>query len=152
MNVKSKILKIRNLPCNETRLDTISSKPYAFICVILALGILLLCSSYYLIGAVVSIFSAYYLLAVKNVKLVEFYENYAVFYLNNGKEECFVMFWEDVAQWEISGNRMDLDTLNVMLKNNQSISIRCVQRKKIEKFFQMHTCLKKTNAVTKQHA
>lgn len=152
MSIKSKILKIRNLPCNETRLDTISSKPYTFICALLALGILLLCSSYYLIGVVVAIFSAYYLVAVKNVKLVEFYEEYAVFYLNNGKDECFVMFWEDVSQWEITGSRMDLDTLCVTLKNHQTISIRCVQRKKIQKYFQMHTCLKETSAVTKQHA
>ena len=152
MDVKSKVLKIRNLPCDGKKLDTISSKPYGFICVLLIAGIILLCSNYYLVGCVITIFSAYYLFFVKNIKLVEFFDRYALFYMNNGKDECFVLFWEDVDHWEFSKCKNDLDSLTITLKNHQSVSIKCVSRKKIEKYLTECTTQKDTCQIHKQHA
>lgn len=152
MNVKSKILKIRNLPCDGKKLDTISSKPYMFICFLLSLGVLLLCTDYYLIGCIVTIFAAFYLFFVKNIKLIEFYDKYVFFYTNNGSDECFVLFWEDVERWEIVKGKGALDTLEIMLKNHQSVSISCVSGKKIEKYFVTYTGCKQPCHIHKQHA
>lgn len=152
MNVKSKILKIRNLPCDGTKLETISSKPYVFICFLLLMGIVLLCSDYYLFGCVITIFAAFYLFFVKNIKLIEFYDRYAFFYTNNGKDECFVLFWEDVEKWEIIKGKSALDTLTITLKNHQSVTISCVSSKKIEKYFQKYTAGKQPCKIHKQHA
>lgn len=152
MNVKSKVLKIRNLPSDGQKLDTISSKPYAFILVLFSAGIILLCTEYYLIGAIASIFGGYYLFFVKNVKLIEFFDRYAIFYMNNGRDEAFVLFWEDVQRWEFVPCKSELDTLTITLKNQQSVSIKCVSKKKIEKYLKEQTCLKKASTVTKLHA
>ena len=102
VNVKSKVLKIRNLPTDGRKIDQINAKPYLVIAVFLFIGIALLFTRVYLIGIVITFLFLYCLLFVKDVVLIEFYETYAVFYLNNGKEECFLLFWQDVAKWSIT--------------------------------------------------
>ena len=80
--------------------------------------------SLYLIGIVITFMFLYYLLFVKDVTLIEFYDKYAIFYLNNGKDECFLLFWEDVEKWSISSSRNDLDVLNIVLRNQESIALK----------------------------
>ena len=75
---------------------------------------------------------------------MEFFDRYALFYMNNGKDECFVLFWEDVDHWEFSKCKNDLDSLTITLKNHQSVSIKCVSRKKIEKYLTECTTQKDT--------
>ena len=89
MNVRSKILKIRNLPTDGELIDHINAKPYLFILVCIAIGLALMFTRLYLIGIVITFMFLYYLLFVKDVTLIEFYDKYAIFYLNNGKDECF---------------------------------------------------------------
>lgn len=138
MNVKSKILKIRNLPCNGKKIAEIKAKPYGFILLFLGVGLLLLCTRFYFLGIVIAALFLYYLLFVKDILLVEFYDLYAVFYLNNGNDECFLLFWEDIYHWDISSSRRDLDVLNIMLKNDQTYSLKCLGKKKIVRFFEQY--------------
>lgn len=152
MNVKSKILKIRNLPTDGKKIDQINAKPYLFIIVFLVIGICLMCTRLYLIGLVITFLFTYYLLFVKDTVLIEFYDSYAVFYLNNGKDECFLLFWEDVRRWSISSNRKDLDLLSIIFRNNETIALKCLSRKKVEKYFQKFTAHDEENEVSKQHA
>lgn len=152
MNVKSKILKIRNLPTDGKKIDQINAKPYSFIIVCLIAGISLMCTSLYLIGFIITFLFLYYLLFVKDVVLIEFYDQYAVFYLNNGKEECFLLFWEDVLRWSITSNRNDLDLLNIVLRNNECIALKCLSRKKVEKYFLRYVNHDPEKEITKQHA
>lgn len=152
MNVKSKILKIRNLPTDGKKIDQINVKPYSFIIVCLIAGISLMCTSLYLIGFIITFLFLYYLLFVKDVVLIEFYDQYAVFYLNNGKEECFLLFWEDVLRWSITSNRNDLDLLNIVLRNNECIALKCLSRKKVEKYFLRYVNHDPEKEITKQHA
>lgn len=152
MNVKSKILKIRNLPTDGKKIDQINAKPYSFIIVCLIAGISLMCTSLYLIGFIITFLFLYYLLFVKDVVLIEFYDQYAVFYLNNGKDECFLLFWEDVLRWSITSNRNDLDLLNIVLRNNECIALKCLSRKKVEKYFLRYVNHDPEKEITKQHA
>lgn len=152
VNVKSKVLKIRNLPTDGRKIDQINAKPYLVIAVFLFIGIALLFTRVYLIGIVITFLFLYCLLFVKDVVLIEFYETYAVFYLNNGKEECFLLFWQDVAKWSITSSRNDLDVLNIELKNHQCISLKCVSRKKVEKYFLQCATPIRESEITKQHA
>jgi len=152
VNVKSKVLKIRNLPTDGRKIDQINAKPYLIIAVFLFIGIALLFTRVYLIGIVITFLFLYCLLFVKDVVLIEFFENYAVFYLNNGKEECFLLFWQDVAKWSITSSRNDLDVLNIELKNQQCISLKCVSRKKVEKYFLQFATTLRESEITKQHA
>ncbi|MFQ7537438.1 MAG: hypothetical protein ACLRL6_08880 [Clostridium sp.] len=55
MNVKSKVLKIRNLPTDGRKIDQINAKPYLIIAVFLFIGIALLFTRVYLIGIVITL-------------------------------------------------------------------------------------------------
>ena len=135
MNVKSKILKTRNLPKDGKKLDSIGTKPYLIIILGIVLGIILLFTRFYLFGIVLVILFLYYLLFVKNVVLIEFYDQYVVFYLNNGNEECFILFWNDILKWHICESRNDLDELHVILKNKKHVDLKCLGKKKIRHWF-----------------
>ena len=67
MNVRSKILKIRNLPTDGELIDHINAKPYLFILVCIAIGLALMFTRLYLIGIVITFMFLYYLLFVKDV-------------------------------------------------------------------------------------
>lgn len=135
MNVRSKVLKIRNLPHDGKKVAQITSKPYLFIIICLLIGGALLFTRMYLLGVVIAILFLCYLLFVRDVVLVEFFDRYVVFYLNNGQDECYLLFWEDVASWQLVQHRNDLDELKVVLKNQQTISLRCLGRKKLLRWF-----------------
>lgn len=150
VNVKSKILKIRNLPIDGKKVDQIKAKPYMFIIVILLFGIALLWTNFYLLGILITLFFLYYLLFVKDTLLVEFYDYYVVFYLNNGKEECFLLFWEDIDHWDISCSRRECDVLNITLKNNETLALKCLARKKVEKYFTIYASQDHEQTISKQ--
>ena len=152
MNVKSKVLKIRNLPTGSKKVDEINAKPYLFLIVFLLIGIVLLFTDLYLIGIVISFLFLYCLLFIRNVTLVEFYEDYAVFYLNNGNEECFILFWEDITSWNIANSRFDLDVVNIELRNCQCISLKCVSVKKVKKYFSKYAPFTQETSANEQHA
>ncbi|MEG0274169.1 hypothetical protein [Amedibacillus sp. YH-ame10] len=152
MNVRSKILKIRNLPTSGHKIAQIKAKPYGFILLFLCFGIALLCTRFFIVGIIISVIFCYYLLFVKDMLLIDFYDTHAVFYLNNGNDECFLLFWEDIYHWEITSTRKDLDVLNIILKNNQTYQLKCLGRKKIEQYFAQYAdeaCQKTSN---EQHA
>lgn len=144
VNVKSKILKIRNLPKDGKRIDHVNAKPYLFIMVCLLIGIAFLFTQIYFVGIIITVLFLYYLVFVRDVVLVEFFEQYAVFYLNNGKDECFLLFWEDIVTWEIINNRNDLDHLNIVLRNQESITLKCLSKKKVTKYFTQYAITSET--------
>lgn len=152
VNVKSKILKIRNLPSDGKKVDQIKAKPYGFIIVFLLFGVALLWTSFYLLGIIITLIFLYYLLFVKDMVLIEFYDRYVVFYLNNGRDECFLLFWEDIMEWSVTSSRRDLDVLNIILKNNEHIALKCITRKKVEKYFTLYGSGKTEKDISKQHA
>lgn len=152
VNVRSKILKIRNLPIDGKKIGQIKAKPYGFILLFLFMGICLLCTRFYIVGFVITAIFIYYLFFVRDMVLVEFFDRYVVFYLNNGKEECFLLFWEDIEHWNITSSRRDMDVLNIILRNNQTIALKCLGRKKIEKYFNEYASNHHEKNTTKQHA
>lgn len=138
MSVHSKVLKVHNLPKQGKKIGQVKAKPYLFIMVCLCFGICLLYTSCYLIGVMVVMLFAYNLLFVKDMVLAEFYDEYVVFYLDQNKDECYLLFWEDIAQWGITKHKHTLDTLDIMLKNQKCISFKCLHKRKIEKYFLMY--------------
>ena len=152
MKVKSKCLKIRNLPADGEYLGHVNSKPYLFIFVCLAIGVALLPTIFYMVGILMCLVFLYCLIFVKNIKLIEFYTQYAFFFLNNGNDECFLLFWDDVAKWNIESQRNDLDILHIDLKDGQTISLKCLGRKKIVRYFEKYVPVQKQEDHKQQHA
>lgn len=152
LNIRSKVLKIRNLPVDGKKIGQIKAKPYGFIVLFLLTGIAMLFTAFYVVGIIIAGVFTYYLLFVKDILLVEFFETHAVFYLNNGKDECFLLFWDDIDHWEIISSRRDFDVLNIILKNQQTIALKCLGRKKIVRYFEAYASGTGNDASASQHA
>ncbi len=138
MSVHSKVLKVHNLPKTGKKIGQVNAKPYLFIIVCLFLGICLLYTSCYLLGVMIVMLFSYNLLFVRDMVLAEFYDEYAVFYLDQNKDECYLLFWDDIEQWGITKHKRTLDTLDIILKDQKCISFKCLHKRKIEKFFESY--------------
>lgn len=136
MNVKSKTLKIRNLPQNEKRLACINSKPYLFIVLFLSIGFYALWKQYFIVGTIVVAIFLFNLCCIPNKVVTEFYERYAVYYYEQEKDECFILFWEDIATWVFHPRMNDLDMIEVELENGASICFKCLSKQKTLQYFQ----------------
>lgn len=136
MNVKSKTLKIRNLPQNEKRLACINSKPYLFIVIFLLIGCYALWKEYYIIGTIIVAIFLFNLFCIPNKVVTEFYESYAVYYYEQEKDECFILFWEDIASWIYYPKINDLDMIEIELKNGAGICFKCLSKQKTLQYFQ----------------
>lgn len=79
MEVKSTILKTHNIFMNHTPIARYHSKSYPLLFCGLASGILCLCLKQYLISTIFLVGSIYSLLFVKNVVLMEFFPDCALF-------------------------------------------------------------------------
>lgn len=141
MNIRSRNLKIRNLPKGNKRIDRINSKPYLFLGLFLVMGAALILCRSYLLGSMFVILFLYNFCFVKNDILIEFYDEYAVFYhYDNRKDECFILFWQDVAKWQYVHTKRDYDEIEVWLKNGRQVTIKCISQHKTLKFFKHYAC------------
>lgn len=139
MNIRSKNLKIRNLPKGNRRLDQINSKPYVFLGLFLVLGVTLFLCRSYLLGSMFIILFFYNFCFIKNDILIEFYDEYVVFYhYNNRKDECFLLFWQDIEKWQYVHTKKDYDQIEVWLKNGKQVSIQCISQHKTLKYFKRY--------------
>lgn len=144
MNVRSKIIKIRNLPQGDRRIACINSKPFALLFALLIGGILLICTHNDLLGIIAVVFSLYYLCFTKNEKLAEFYENYAVFYhINDQKDACYLLYWCDIQTWQCHAHLNDYDEIEIAFHNEQRISLRCIGKHKIKRYFKRFVSVEK---------
>lgn len=137
MKIRSRVLKIRNLPQDEKRIEVVSSKPYAFLIIGIILGIYLLLGKYYLVGIIMIPFFLWNLFVVKNEILVAFYDSYVFFYLQQSKDECFVCFYADIKSYEIVKKRNSLDEIVITFLNDEQKRIPCVNMGKVRKQFKL---------------
>lgn len=131
LNVRSKNLKIRNLPKQCKRIGQINSKPYVFLVLFFILGILLIACRSYVMGTILTVLFIYNLCFVKNCVLIEFYEDHAVFYqITTHKDDCYLLFWDDIEKWRYVKTKTDYDLLEITLKNGKEISLKCISKHK----------------------
>lgn len=141
LSVRSKNLKIRNLPKGHKIIDCVNSKPFVFFSICLVMGLLLvLIAQSYLIGGILVVLSLYNFFCIKNEKLVEFYDEFVVFYhISSYKDECYLLFWEDIESWKIIHTKRDYDELILHLKNGKKVTLKCVSKHKLQRYFKRYT-------------
>lgn len=137
MFVRSRKLKIWNLPKNDTYISCINSKPYSILFTILIVAIALLIVYHrFLISMLLLSFSTYHLVFVKNKRIVEFYKDYSIFYeINHQKDDCILVFWKDIKSWKFHANKKNEESLCITLADNTVLEIQCVHRQKVEHYF-----------------
>lgn len=139
VDVRSKLLKIRNIPQGHKLIDCINTKPYFVFSVLGSIGLLLVLREKYMILGILLVFVAVYsFLFIKNERLIEFYDDYCVFYrMNANKDECFLLFWNDISAWEIHPGS-EYDELSVTLRDQRKIVLKCVCKHKLTRYFKRY--------------
>lgn len=135
MEVRSGILKKHNLPQNGIMQKQCHTKPYLFLIVFFTLGLILMMIDFYLPGILLCAICGSYLLFVKDIILITFYEDYAVFNLLNGKEEYLLLYYRDIQDYHIVHQKGFVDDLNIQLSNCHCITLQCAYAPIVKKYF-----------------
>lgn len=112
--MESKELKRYNLPEDRILLGIIDAKPDSYLLIVFFLGVILLLGKNYILGmAFISLTLLAFLFLPKRV-LVEFYENYLVLYNHASKNDCDMIFYDEVVKWRYSYG-VSYDELEIFL-------------------------------------
>lgn len=98
--MKSKELKNYNLPDNRTFNQSLEAKPMRFLVLMMLLGFILLLAKRYTSGVALFFFGAACLIFLPNRRMIEFYDNHMIVYNKARKDECNIIYYEDVKSWE----------------------------------------------------
>lgn len=104
--MKSKEIRVRNLPKDDVPFYVSNVKPTSFLIVAMIAGISFLWIRSYLqvIGVMVIMVSLFSLLMLPDCKLYEIYQDYIVLYNRHDKSECFIIYYEDIVSWHYEWN------------------------------------------------
>lgn len=115
--MKSKELKNYNLPENRTYNEAIEAKPMALLLIIMAIGFGLMLIKQYIVGISLFLFGAACLIFLPNRRIIEFYDDYMILYNKARKDECNVVYYDDVKSWEYK-TRVSMDELVITLNDD----------------------------------
>ena len=107
--MKSKELKAYNLPSDDVLINQIDAKPRYLFVILFLLGILSFGLKFPPIYGVMSITLAIILLLyTPKVTLMEFYNDYLVIYNKADKNNCVLIYYDEVSSWYYAwGGRKD---------------------------------------------
>ena len=100
MCMRSKELKNYNLPSNRMFNEVLEAKPKVLLSILIVIGVVLLFVQYYIYGVVLLILGFSSFLFLPNRRLIEFYDDYMIIYNKARKDECNIIYYEDVKSWE----------------------------------------------------
>lgn len=98
--MRSKELKVYNLPTDKQALAIIDAKPYGLLMAVLVLGVCLILfriSTMYGIATIV-VGSCAIMFLPKTI-LVEFYDDHLVLHNKASKDDCVIIYYEDVTSF-----------------------------------------------------
>lgn len=115
--MESKELKRYNLPEDRILLGIIDAKPDIYLLIIFFIGVLTLLFKQYSIGlAFISLALLSFMFLPKRV-LVEFYDNYLVLYNHASKNDCEMIYYDEVVKWRYTYG-VSYDELQIILVDN----------------------------------
>ena len=117
--MKSKELKNYNLPENRAYNEAIEAKPMVLLLVIMGIGFILMLLKEYIVGISLFLLGASCLIFLPNRRIIEFYDEYMILYNKARKDECNVVYYDDVKSWDYK-TRVSMDELTITL-NDDSI-------------------------------
>ena len=112
--MKTRELKSYNLMSNRSYNEALDAKPYVLLYILFFFGIGLVLFSEYVFGVAVIFFSASCILFLPQRVLIEFYDEYMIAYNKASKDDCALIYYEDVTSWYYRFNVYQ-DTLEICL-------------------------------------
>lgn len=115
--MKSKELKNYNLPDNRTYNETLEAKPTTYLLIVMIIGFILLLEKYYIYGCALFFFGAIVLIVLPSKRVIEFYDDFMIVYNKARKDECNLIYYDDVKSWEYKVS-VSVDELTIILKDD----------------------------------
>ena len=130
--MKSKELKNYNLPDNRAYNESLETKPIGLLLVILGVGFYLILRKFYIYGCALFFFSAACLIFLPGRRLIEFYDEYMIVYNKARKDECNIIYYDDVKSWEYKTS-VSMDELVLTLNDDSIQKCNAFSKKEFEK-------------------
>lgn len=130
--MKSKELKNYNLPDNRTYNEAIEAKPIPLLLVLMGIGFVLMLMKRYVIGISLFLFSASCLLFLPSRKLIEFYDDHMILYNKARKDECNIIYYDDIKSWEYK-SKVSMDELVIVLQDDSIQKMNAFSKTEFEK-------------------
>ena len=130
--MKSKVLKIRNLPQEMQVLNEVKVKPIgSLLALMLVSGVFIISgSSIAIVGVVLLAISSYALIVMPDWILMQFTDEFLVLYNRKNRDECMLIYWEEILLWQYQKHNNE-DQLWLQLTDGQTETIECFNRNKI---------------------
>ncbi len=136
--IRSNHLKCRNLPYDYEVVDQIDSKPVIGLAALAIIGFFTLGSQYFMIGAVLIFMSFYGFINMKNDTLVVFTDSFVIFYLDNHKEDCYLIYWDEIMDYRYINKPFETDLIEITLINGKKIQFKSVSKPILMRNFKKH--------------
>lgn len=145
MKIKSNRFKCRNLPAEYKVRATIKSKPIVTMGLIAVIGVILLFqNAYFFVGVLLLFFSCYSLFFSKNMTTIEFSDEFVIFYLDDHLDECYMVYYDDIENYEYKRKLFDTDILKIRLKNQKILEFKSLDKMKVQKNMHKYVHVQKT--------
>ena len=136
--MKSKVLKIRNLPEDMQILNEVKVKPIGtLIFLLLVSGLFIFSgSTVAVLGVVLLAVSIYALLVMPDRILMQFTEDFVVLYNRKSRDECMLIYWDEIMRWQYQKHNNE-DMLILHLIDGQTEAIECFNRNRTVSYFKI---------------
>lgn len=137
--MRSKVLKIRNLPRDMQVLNEVKVKPISSLCFLFVVAVLLTFTktSWAIVGVVLLSIVLFAFLVMPDRCLMQFTEEYLILYNCKDRDECYLIYWNEILHWRYI-RRNDEDTLWIELVDGHIEMIECYNRSRIISYFKIY--------------
>lgn len=120
--MESKELKRYNLPEDRVLLGIIDAKPDTYLFIVFIVGVILLLTKQYTLSIVFISSPILAFIFLPNRVLVEFYDKYLVLYNHASKNDCEMIYYDEIVKWRyVYGT--SYDELQIKLVDDSAHSI-----------------------------
>lgn len=133
--MKSKILKIRNLPQDKTVMYTLQAKPFIFLMtmMIVSIFIAIFNATNFLYAIVIFLVALFAIVFMPDSLILQFMKEYMVIYHNLRRNECYLVYYDEIKVWQYQWS-LQKDYLYLQLIDDAEFCVECFNRRKVKAF------------------
>ena len=140
--IQSNRFKCRNLPADYEVLDQMTTKPTATLVTSSLCGAILLTKEDYLfLGSLVLFMSVYGLIFSRSTVLIEFCKDFVIFYLDERREECYVIYWNEIVHYDYKSSLFNTDYVRIILSDGSEHTFKSLAKHQVIRNFDQHVHL-----------
>lgn len=147
--MNSKELKRYNLPEDRFLLAAIDAKPSFILFLIFIIGLVLVVVRQYSVGIVVTLLATISYIALPSRVLMEFYQSYLVLYNHANKNDCEMIYYDEVVKWRYVYG-INYDYVELILVDDSTHTIDAFSRSLFEGFLNKYLKDKKDKTKRKK--